>query len=72
MISYGPLAKTIQERNIKRTDLIEMCDISTSTLAKLGKNESVTLTIIEKICKALKCNIEDVVEIINEEGEEND
>ncbi|SFE45679.1 helix-turn-helix domain-containing protein, partial [Peptostreptococcus sp. D1] len=55
------------ERNVKRTELARKCKMSNTTLAKLNKNKSVTLTVIDKICKELDCKIEDVVEIINEE-----
>ena len=49
MISYAPLAKTLFERNVKRTELARKCRMSNTTLAKLNKNESVTLTVIEKM-----------------------
>lgn len=44
---------------------MEMADISSTTLTKLNKNEIVALTVIVKICKALNCQIEDVVKINN-------
>lgn len=65
MISYNPLWKTLIDKNMKKTDLIKLTHISNGTLAKLGKNESVSLSIIDKICTALDCNICDVVEIKN-------
>lgn len=62
-ISYDPLWKTLKEKGISKTDLRIKVDFSTATLAKLGKNESVTLETIEKICTALDCDISSVVEI---------
>lgn len=45
---------------------MELCDFSRTTIVKFSKNESVTLSIIDRLCKELDCRIEDVVEIINE------
>lgn len=63
MISYNPLWKTLIDKNMKKMDLVKLAGISNGTLAKLGKDESVSLNIIDKICIALECNICDVVEI---------
>ena len=62
-ISYNRLWKLLIDKKKKRTDLISGAGISTSALAKMGKDESVSLENIEKICKYLECNIEQVVEI---------
>ena len=51
MISYVKLWFLLKERGMKRTDLLEV--ISSATLAKLGKNEMVSLSVIEKICDYL-------------------
>ena len=66
MISYDPLWKILIDKKITKTELREMVGFSTNTLAKLSKNESVTLSILEKICLNLNCKIEDVVEIKKE------
>lgn len=66
MISYNPLWKTLIDKGIKKSELREMANFSTHTLSKLSKNESVSMYIIDNICQALKCNIEDVVEIIED------
>lgn len=62
-ISYNRLWKLLIDKKKKRTDLISGAGISTSALAKMGKDESVSLENIEKICKYLECNIEQVVKI---------
>ena len=62
-ISYNRLWKLLIDRKMKRTDLVSGAGISTSALSKMGKNESVSLENIEKICKYLECSIEQVVEI---------
>lgn len=64
MISYNPLWKQLIDKGIKhKTDLKKMADISGPTLAKLNKNEKVSLDIIEKLCINLDCKIEEVIEI---------
>lgn len=63
MINYNPLWHLCIERGIKKTALKEAIGVSPVTLAKLSKNEYVSLEVIERICKYLNCNIEDVVKI---------
>lgn len=63
MISYDPLWETLRKLDINMTDMRKKTGIATATMAKLRKNESLTLAMIDKICCGLMCNIEDVVEI---------
>ena len=51
-----------------KTELRLAADISTTTLAKLGKDETVSMDVMLRICKVLNCGIEDVVEIVNKEA----
>ena len=64
MVTYQRLWETLKKKNIRKHDLMEIADISSTTLTKLNKNEIVALTVLIKICKALDCQIEDVVEIM--------
>jgi DNA-binding Xre family transcriptional regulator len=59
---------------MKKTDLIKVADISTTTLAKLSKNQYVSMEVMGRICKAFSCDIGDVMEMLSEEktGEEGD
>ena len=66
MVSYKRLWETLKKKKIRKHDLMELADISSTTLTKLNKNEIVALTVLIKICKALDCRIEDVVEISDE------
>lgn len=61
-VSYVKLWKLLIDRGLKRTDLISMAGISTNILAKLGKNDFVSMESLEKICKSLNCNIGDIVD----------
>lgn len=62
-VSYNNLWKMLIDKKLKKTDLINQAKISSSALAKLGRNEYVSLVIIDKICRYLDCNIEDIVTI---------
>ena len=66
MVTYQRLWETLKRKNIRKHDLMELADISSTTLTKLNKNEIVALTVLIKICKALDCQIEDVMEITEE------
>lgn len=68
-ISYKPLWHLLVERDMNREDLKRKANITSNIVARMGKNSYVNLQSIEKICLALDCNIEDVVEIYKEEVE---
>ena len=63
IISYKPLFKLLLERDMTKTQLRESMGFSTSTLAKMSKNEYVSLEIIDNICMFLNCKIEEVIEV---------
>jgi DNA-binding Xre family transcriptional regulator len=63
-ISYKKLWILLIEKGLKKTDLKELCQIGPATLAKLSKNETVSLDVLQKICKALECNIGDIIDYI--------
>lgn len=65
MISYDPLWKLLIDKKMKKLDLCHAVGISTSTLAKMGKNEYVALAVIDKICSALECQPKDIIEHIS-------
>lgn len=67
-VSYVKLWKLLLDRGLKRTDLILMAGISTNILAKLGKNDFVSMESLEKICKSLNCNIGDIVDFMFDEN----
>ncbi len=65
-VDYRKLWKLLIDKGIKnRTDLIKMAGISTNILAKLGKGEFISMDSMQKICKALDCDVGDVC-VINE------
>ena len=66
-ISYKKLWKLLIDRDMLKKDLAERAQISSASLAKLKRNENVNTDILLKICTALKCDISDIMEIVNEE-----
>ena len=60
MLNYDKLWHIMLDRKIKKRDLCIMSGISSSTMAKLGKNEIVSLEVLEKICIALDCDLGDI------------
>lgn len=67
-ISYNKLWKLLIDKKMTKTELRLAADISTTTLAKLSKDETVSMDVMLRICKVLNCGIEDVVEIVNKEA----
>lgn len=61
-IKYYKLFDLLNRREMKKTDLLELAGITTNTLARLSKNESVNIEIINRICKALQCQPGDILE----------
>lgn len=62
--SYNRLWIMLIQKNLKKTDLLKIAGINSSALTKMGKNLSVTMGTLEKLCQAFQCNIEDIVEYI--------
>lgn len=63
-VSYKKLWKLLIDKDIKKKDLIERAKISPATVTKMGKNGHVTTEVLMKICAALNCQVEDIMEII--------
>lgn len=68
-ISYKKLWKLLIDKDMKKGELQQLANISASSIAKLGKNENVNTDILVKICKALNCELSDIMELT--EIEEN-
>ena len=65
-VSYCKLFKLMIDRKMKKKDLMSAAGISPSSMAKLGKDEYVSLDVLVKICKALNVNIGEIVDVIDE------
>lgn len=67
MTSYKKLWKLLIDKEIKKRDLARIANLSTYTIQKLNRNENVNIETLVKICKALECTLDDIVEIIPDE-----
>ena len=63
-VCYNKLWKLLIDKNMSKTQLVKAAKISTNAMAKMGKNGDVSTEVLRKICTALECGIEDIVEII--------
>lgn len=64
VVSYNGLWKLLIDKNMKKMDLVQKVGISTSTLAKMGKGEPVSLEVLGKICDKLDCDFGDIINFI--------
>ena len=62
-MNYNKLWKLLIDRGLKKKDLIRMAGITTNSIAKMGKGGDVSTQVLSKICVALDCRIEDIVEV---------
>lgn len=65
---YKKLWKLLIDKDMKKKDLREKAKLSSAIIAKLGKNENVTVDVLVRICSALECGIEDIMEIVPDEN----
>ena len=62
-MNYNKLWKLLIDKNLMKKDLKEMAGISSNAIAKMGKGGDVSKQVLRKICGALECRLEDIVEI---------
>ncbi len=68
-VTYKKLFKMLIDRNIRKKDLKKMASIGNSTMTKLANDENVTMEVMAKICTALDCTMDDIVDIMPDEKE---
>lgn len=68
-ISYNGLWKLLIDKKLKKIELKDLSGIGTTTLAKLGRNEPVSMDVLMKICDVLKCTSNEILEIIPDDTE---
>lgn len=69
-VSYNGLWKILIDKNMQKKDLIGALNISSTTIAKMGKAENVSMNVLERICTYLDCNIADVMSFEKEENKD--
>lgn len=63
-VSYKPLWKLLIDRELQKQDLRKMTGLSRATIAKLGRDENVTTTVLVRICEALDCGLVDICKVV--------
>ena len=66
-VSYKKLFKLLIDKEMKKTEFAKKIGIGQNTLAKLSKNENVSIEVLIKICEGLDCRLEDIVELVKDE-----
>lgn len=64
--SYNKLWKLLIDKDMMKKDLMAEANMTSSTMAKMGKDLPVSMDVLARICKALDCNIGDIVDVIND------
>jgi len=65
-ISYNKLWKMLIDKNMNKQDLREAAGISSASIAKLGKGDNITTDVLLKVCEAMDCKLEDIMETITD------
>ena len=65
-VRYKKLWLLLKKRNLKKKDLQSIANISSTSITKLAKDETVRTDTLDKICLALQCDISDIMEIVEE------
>lgn len=68
-VSYKKLWKLLIDKDMTRTDLRRAIGVSPATAAKMSKSEPVSMEVLMKICKTLKCDVGDIVAILPDEND---
>ena len=65
-VSYKKLSKLLIDKDMMTQELAQKANVSNYTLAKMNKGENVTTDVLVRICKALECNLDDIMELVDE------
>lgn len=71
-MSYNRLWKLLIDKGMKKSDLRQVAGVSASSLAKLSKGDNVTTEVILRICNALDCRVEDIMEAVSDASKEQE
>lgn len=70
-VCYNKLFKLLIDKNLKKTEFAKKVGISQNTLAKLSKNEFVSMQVLVKICRGLNCTVDDILEVLPDDKTSN-
>ncbi len=64
-VKYKKLFKILIDRDMKKHELAEKAQISPATISKMAAGENVTMEVVEKVCRALDCTVDDISEFVD-------
>ena len=70
-VSYNKLFKLLIDKELKKTEFVKEIGISANTLAKLSRNELVSMEVLVSICRYFECSVDDILDILPEKRQEN-
>ncbi len=71
-VTYEKLWKLLKEKGMKKIELQRKAGISGNILARMGRNEYISMESVEKMCRILHCGVDDVLDFINEDSTESE
>ena len=71
-MSYNQLWKLLIDKGMKKSDLRQVAGVSASSLSKLSKGDNVTIDVVLRICSALDCRVEDIMEAVSDASKEQE
>lgn len=69
-VCYNNLFKLLIDKGLKKSELARLCNLSSPTMAKLSKNEYVSMDVLVRICRGLDCSFDDIVEVTKKESDD--
>jgi putative transcriptional regulator len=71
-VCYNNLFKMLIDKGLKKTEFAKKVGISANTLAKLSRNEMVSMDVIVRICRKMNCSFDDIAEILPEPSQKGE
>ena len=71
-VTYEKLWKLLKNKNMKKIELQRKAEISGNILARMGRNEYISMESVEKVCCILHCGVDDILDFINEDSTESE
>ena len=68
-LSYNKLWKMLIDKNMKKSDLKDKAGISSASIAKLGKGDNITTDVLLRICEAMECHLDDIMETVEDQSD---
>lgn len=71
-VTYGKLWELLEEKEMKKIELQRKAGISGNILARMGRNEYISMESVEKMCRILHCGVDDMLDFVDEDSAESE